>query len=321
MSQLSKAVLEQAASIVHKVVPPTPQFCWPLLSKHLGAELWVKHENHTGVGAFKVRGGVVFFDDLSGSKTNAGVISATRGNHGQSIALNAKRYGIESTIVVPQGNSVEKNAAMRALGAELIEHGDDFQAAKVHAEALSKDRNLTMVPSFHPLLVRGVASYSLEFLSAVPDLDTVYVPIGLGSGICAMATARNALGLKTDIVGVVSRHASAYADSFKHRCYRESPVSTKLADGMACSTPVAEALETIWQEVSRIVEVSDEEVASAMRLIFACTHNVSEGAGAAATAAAMQDQHLNKGRKIGVVLTGGNVDSNVFSEVLGSGQL
>jgi len=318
MSFPSKSVLQQAASIVHKVVPPTPQFCWPLLSKQLGADVWVKHENHTGVGAFKVRGGVVFFNDLNGNKHSSGVISATRGNHGQSIGLNAKRYGIECTIVVPQGNSVEKNAAMRAFGVDLIEHGDDFQAARVFAETLSKERNLVMVPSFHPLLVRGVASYCLEFLSAVPDLHTVYVPIGLGSGICAMVAARNALGLKTDIVGVVSSHATAYADSFRERCYRESPVSTKLADGMACSTPVEEALDIIWQEVSRIIEVSDEELASAMRLLFECTHNVSEGTGAAATAAAMQEQSLNRGRRIGVVLTGGNVDSKVFSEVLRS---
>lgn len=317
MNHPSKSILEQTTSLVHKVVPPTSQFCWPLLSKHLGAEVWVKHENHTCVGAFKVRGGVVFFDDLSGNKRHPGVISATRGNHGQSIGLNAKRYGIKSTIVVPRGNSIEKNAAMRALGVDLIEYGEDFQAARLHAEALSKDRQLTIVPSFHPLLVRGVASYCLEFLSAVPDLQTVYVPIGLGSGICAMAAARNALGLSTEIVGVVSSHASAYADSFRQRCYRTSPVSTKLADGIACSTPVEEALDIIWQEVERIVEVNDQEVAAAMRLLFECTHNVSEGAGAAAAAAAIQEQNHNRGRRIGVVLTGGNIDSEVFAKVLG----
>lgn len=320
MSFSSKSTLEQAAAIVQTVIPPTPQFSWPLLSKSLGAEVWVKHENHTCVGAFKVRGGVVFFDDLKGGKKVPGVISATRGNHGQSVGLNAKRAGIACTIVVPYGNSKGKNAAMRALGVDLIEHGDDFQAAREHAEALSTERQLIMVPSFHPLLVRGVASYCMEFLSAVPDLHKVYVPIGLGSGICAMVAARNALGLKTEIIGVVSSHATAYADSFRERCYRESPVSTAIADGMACSTPVAEALDIIWREVSRIVEVSDDEVMSAMQLLFECTHNVSEGAGAASAAAAMQDAFRNQGQRIGVVLTGGNVDTDVFSEVLRFGR-
>jgi len=312
----NKSMLEDAASLVHKSILPTPQFCWPLLAEQLGCEAWVKHENHTCVGAFKVRGGVVYFDDLTRHKQRAGVISATRGNHGQSIGLAAKRNGLSASVVVPRGNSVEKNIAMQALGVKLIEFGDDFQAARMHAQALATDNNLIMVPSFHPLLIRGVASYCLEFLSAVPHLDTVYVPIGLGSGICAMAAARNALGHKAEIVGVVSSHATAYADSFKTKSFVESPSGTDIADGMACSTPDPEALEIIFREVSRIVKVSDEEIRAAMRMIYQCTHNVSEGAGAAAVAAAYQEKSANKGRCIGTVLTGGNIDKEVFADVL-----
>lgn len=314
--------IEAASEIVYADMAPTLQRCWPLLSARLGTEVWVKHENHTPVGAFKIRGGLVYFADLAARRAQgeqiAGVISATRGNHGQSVGYAAQRYGIPATIVVPHGNSVEKNAAMRAFGVELLEHGDDFQAAREYAQALAVERHLHMVPSMGPLLVAGVATYSLELLQAVADIDVVYVPIGLGSGICGMVAARDALGLRTRIVGVVSAHATAYADSFVARRALEAPVTTLLADGMACRTPDAAALAVIWAGVDHMVQVTDAEVAAAMRLLFACTHNACEGAGAAALAAAMQEQALNAGKKVALVVSGGNVDSSVFASVLGS---
>ncbi len=311
------ADIEQAARIVYASMPATPQYCWPLLCERLGTQVWVKHENHTPIGAFKVRGGLVYFAGLNqdGAKPG-GVISATRGNHGQSVGLAARHYGIAATIVVPHGNSIEKNAAMRALGVDLIEHGADFQESLEHAERLARERSLHMVPSYHRLLVAGVATCWTELLGAVAQLQTVYVPIGLGSGICGLLAARNALGYRTEVVGVVSAHARAYLESFIHKKAVDSPVSTCLADGMACRSPNAEALEVILQGVDRIVAVTDAEVADAMRALFECTHNVSEGAGAAGLAAAMQEKSRNVGRKIAVTVSGGNIDRDVFARVL-----
>jgi threonine dehydratase len=315
----SLSELEAAAAIVHAIIPPTPQYAWPLLKEALGTELWVKHENHTPIGAFKLRGGLVYFDHLARDPKVRGVISATRGNHGQSVGFAARRHGLPATIVVPQGNSIEKNAAMRALGVELIEHGEDFQAAREFAESLALERKLHAIPPFHEHLVAGVGTYSLEFLRARPELKVVYVPIGMGSGICGMVAAREALGLKTEIVGVVSAHARAYAESFAARRAIALPVSTRLADGMACRAPHPQALEIIWRQVARIVEVSDTEVAAAMRHFFVATHNTAEGAGAAGFAAAMQERGRLAGRCVGVVLSGGNVDRELFREVLGEG--
>ena len=313
---LSLHDIESAARIVYSAMPATPQYCWPLLCEELGAEVWVKHENHTPVGAFKLRGGLVYFADLASNSTVKGVISATRGNHGQSVGLAAWLHGLSARVVVPHGNSIEKNAAMRAMGVDLIEHGDDFQAAREHAGRLADELGLHLVPSFHPLLVSGVASYALELFRAVRDLSTVYVPIGLGSGICAMVAARDALGLKTEVVGVVSAQAPAYAVSFTAREIREAPVTTTLADGMACRTPQPEALEVIWRGVDRIVEVSDSEVAEAIRILFTCTHNAAEGAGAAALAAARQERSRLAGRRTAVVLSGGNIDRALLADVL-----
>jgi threonine dehydratase len=309
--------LATAASQIAPFVPATPQYCWPLLSQRAGCEVWVKHENHTPTGAFKVRGGLIFMADLvARTPQPAGIISATRGNHGQSLGFAARHYGLKATIVVPEGNSLEKNAAMQALGVELVVHGHDFQAAAEQAQALASDRGLTMVPPFHPLLLRGVGTYSLEFLQAVPDLDVVYVPIGLGSGICGMVAAREALGLTTTIVGVVLSEAPAYALSFAQQQPISHPVTAKLADGMACRQPVPEALEIIWQHVDRMVQVTESEVAAAMKAIFIDTHNVAEGAGAAGFAALLQEQDQHRGKKVGFVLCGGNVDHSVFSAVL-----
>jgi len=306
--------IESTAHHVYSVMAPTPQYCWPLLSQHLGTEVWVKHENHTPVGAFKVRGGLVYFANIAGGIRE--VIGATRGNHGQSVALAAQRQGIASTIVVPVGNSIEKNAAMRALGAKLIEHGEDFQAAREHAIALAATSGAHMVPSLHPLLVQGVATYSLELFRAVSGLDRMYVPIGLGSGICGAIAVRNALSPQTRIVGVVSAQARAYALSFAAKRQIESPASTMLADGMACRVPQPEALEVIWKYVDHIVEVTDDEVAEAMRVIYESTHNCAEGSGAAAVAAIAKERDQLAGKKVAAVLTGSNVDREIFTDVL-----
>ena len=307
------AEIEAAAQVVYRAMPPTPQYRWPLLCEHAGTEVWLKHENHTPVGAFKLRGGLVYFSQL---KKNKGVIAATRGNHGQSVAFCARQRGMSATIVVPHGNSVEKNAAMRSFGATLIEHGHDFQAALEHAQSLARDRGLHMVPSFDRPLVAGVASASLELFRAVPDLGTLYVPIGLGSGICAAAAVRNALGLSTEIVGVVSAHAAAYSNSFKMKKAVDAEVTTRLADGMAVRTPAPEALELILKHVERIVEVTDDEVAQAIAILFQCTHNCAEGAGAAPFAAMRKERARLAGRRVAAVLSGGNIDRPLFSSVL-----
>jgi threonine dehydratase len=308
--------IEATARHVYAVLAPTPQYRWPMLSERLGVDLWLKHENHTPVGAFKLRGGLVYFAEaLRGAGTKE-VISATRGNHGQSVACAASRCGIACTIVVPHGNSVEKNAAMRALGARLIEHGDDFQAAREHAIALAQSSGAHRVPSFHPLLVQGVATYSLELFRAIEGLDRLYVPIGLGSGICGAIAVRNELSPRTEIVGVVSAHARAYALSFASRQPVESPATTVLADGMACRVPQPEALEAIWKFVDHVVEVTDDEVAEAMRAIYECTHNCAEGAGAAAVAAVTRESARLGGLKVAAVLSGSNVDRAIFAKVL-----
>lgn len=311
--------LDAAAAIVYGAMPPTPQFSWPLLNQALGAEAWVKHENHTPVGAFKVRGGLVYLERLRQRMPEVrGIISATRGNHGQSLAFAARRHDLAITIVVPHGNSVEKNAAMRALGAVLIEAGDDFQAAREHAQALAARDHLHMVPSFHPDLVAGVATAWLELFRAQPDLDLVLVPIGLGSGICAAVAARQALGLKMRVIGVVSSHAPAYQMSFRAGRVIDAAVSTVLADGMAVRAPDPVALATILEYVDDVVAIDDAEVATAMRLYYSACHNLVEGAGAAALAAALQlkDDVGVRGRKIGLPLTGANVDMSLFQHAL-----
>ena len=317
MQAITLDEIEAASRTVYAEMQATPQYCWPLLCERLGTEVWVKHENHTPIGSFKIRGGLVYFAHLAkSSEMPKGVVSATRGNHGQSVGFAARRYGIPATIVAPHGNSVEKNAAMRAFGVQLIEHGEDFQAAREYAKDLAHEKSLQMIPSFDPLLVTGVATYSLELLRAVKDLDVVYVPIGLGSGICGMLAVRDALELNTEIVGVVSAHANTYAESFVSISPIESPVSTKIADGIACRVPEQSALDLIWKGVERIVEVTDNEIADAMRMLYECTHNVCEGAGAAAIAAALQEASKIKGRKVAVIASGGNVDRDVFAAVL-----
>jgi threonine dehydratase len=309
--------IEAAAGTVYKSMAPTPQLRWPLLCDEIGTEVWVKHENHTPIGAFKLRGGLVYFEKLLKQNPRVrGVVSATRGNHGQSIAFAAARAGLRAVIVVPRGNSTEKNAAMRALGAELIEHGNDFQESLEHATRLGEAERLHFVPSFDETLVAGVATYALELFRAVAALDAIYVPIGLGSGICGTIAARNALALRTEIIGVTAASAPAYFESFAARRPVEAKVAPTLADGMACRSVNPEALELILSGVSRIVSVEEFEIQSAMRRLFSSTHNTSEGAGAAALAALWKERQLMQGRRVAVIQSGGNVDRTLFADVL-----
>ena len=314
---LSLSEIEQAASNVYAAMPPTPQYAWPLLAGRTGCEVWVKHENHTPIGAFKLRGGLVYIDRLKRRQPALkGVISATRGNHGQSIALAARRAGIAATIVVPHGNSTEKNAAMCAFGAELVEAGHDFDAAKETAVRLAGERGLAMVPSFHRDLVAGVASYALEFLRSAPDLDTVYVPIGLGSGICGVISVRDGLGLSTRVVGVVSTGAPAYALSFAAGKVIATNSADTMADGMAVRGPDPDALDLIRRGADRIVQVSDGEVVAAMRAYYSDTHQLVEGAGAASLAALLQERERMRGKRVGLILSGGNIDRDLYLSAL-----
>lgn len=312
--------IEAAAQVVYQSFQATPQYRWGTLSQRLGTHCWVKHENHTPVGAFKIRGGLTYFDQLRrrGDMPRE-VISATRGNHGQSMGWAARAHGVACSIVVPKGNSAEKNDAMRALGVNLIEHGSDFQEAREHAMHLAAKRGAHMVPSYHKDLLRGVSTYWWEFFRAVPQLDVVYVPIGQGSGACSAIAAKLALGHRARIVGVVSAHATTYADSIAAGRVVESPVSTELADGMACRVADAAALSVLTPHLDHVVRVSDGEVAQAMRWLFADTHNVAEGAGAASFAAAWQERDQIQGKAVGTTLCGGNVDSHVFAAVLTGG--
>jgi threonine dehydratase len=313
----SLAQIRDAQKVVYRHMPPTPQYRWPLLEQRLGTEAWIKHENHSPVGAFKLRGALVYLDWLKQSQPAlAGVFAATRGNHGQGVGLAARLLGMKAVIVAPRGNSLEKNRAMQAQGVELLEHGDDFQESLEYARILAAERKLAMVDSFHERLVMGTATYALELFEAAPPIDTIYVPVGLGSSICGVAAVRNALGLKTEIVGVVATESPSYALSFEQRRIVEAPSRTAIADGLACRVPNAQAMEIIWNHVSRVVTVSDGEIAEAMRAYHQDTHNLAEGAGAATLAAALQQKHHIEGKRIGIVLTGGNVDRELYQRIL-----
>jgi len=309
--------LEAARDLVYRSMNPTPQLRWPLLGERCGTEVWVKHENHTPIGAFKLRGGIVYTHHLRRERPEVtGVLTATRGNHGQSVAFAACAAGLDAVVVVPRGNSIEKNAAMRALGAELIEHGNDFQESYEFAAGEASRRDLHMVTSFHPLLSLGIASGGLELFEAVSEIDTVYVPIGQGSGITAMLSARKALGLKTRVVGVVAENAAAYAHSFAAGEPRSTDTADTIADGLACRATVPEAVEFINREAERVVTVSEAEIRAAMRHYFTDTHNVAEGAGAAPLAALLKERDAMAGKRVALVLSGGNVDRPVFADVL-----
>lgn len=311
------AELEDAARFVHRQMPPTPQFAWPLLAERTGATVWVKHENHTPTGAFKVRGAFTLMDWLVRTKPDCpGIITATRGNHGQGQALAARAAGLRPVVYVPRGNSPEKNAAMRAFGAELVEHGDDFDEAREEAFRVGAEEGLFIVPPYHRELVRGVATYAFELFTAKPDLAAVYVPIGCGSGICGLISARDALGLDTKIVGVVSENAACAKLSVEAGRLVETETARTFADGMAVRVPVQQAFDVYREGADRIVSVSDDEIAGAIRAYFTDTHNLAEGAGAAPLAALMQEKERMRGREVGVILCGGNIDSDWMAEVL-----
>jgi len=311
------AQIEEAQAIVYRHMPPTPQFTWPLINRRLGLEVWIKHENHTPVGAFKLRGALVYMDWLKQTQPAlAGVVAATRGNHGQGVGMAARLLGLKAVIVVPHGNSKEKNTAMRAQGAELVEHGHDFQESLEYARTLAAERGYAMVDSFHERLVMGTSTYALEFFKGAPPLDAIYVPIGLGSSISGISAVRNALGLKTEIVGVVAERSPSYAMSFVQRKIVEAPSTTQIADGLACRLPNPDAMEIIWQNVARIVAVSDAEIVEAMRALYQDTHNLAEGAAAAALAGLEREASTQRGRRVGMVLTGANVDASLFVSVL-----
>jgi threonine dehydratase len=309
--------LAYATDLVRRWVPPTPQYAWPLLGAMVGAQVWVKHENHTPTGAFKVRGGLVYADRLRARQPQVtGIVSATRGNHGQSLAFAGRARDLRVVIVVPHGNSPDKNALMRGFGAEVIEHGHDFQAAREYSIELAAERGLEAVPSYHPDLVLGVATYARELFDAVGELDAVYVPVGMGSGICGLIGVRDLLGLHTDIIGVVSERAAATALSFEAGAVVTTESAGTFIDGVATRVPDPAAVEAIIAGAARIVQVSDDAAAEAMRIMFTTTHNVAEPAGAIALAGLLMEKEQAQGRRIGIIQTGGNVDADMLATVL-----
>ncbi len=309
--------MRAAQTLIYRYMPPTPQSMWPLLNQRLGCEAWVKHENHTPVGAFKLRGALVYLHWLKETQPRLeGVAAATRGNFGQGVGFAARPFGLKAAIVVPQGNSVEKNRAMLAQGVELIERGHDFQASLEYARTLAAQRGFAFVESFHERLVMGTATYALELFEGAPGLDAVYVPVGLGSSICGIAAARKALGRHAEIVGVVAAQSPAYARSFRQRQVIEAPANTAIADGLACRRPNADALETILNHVARVIEVTDAEIMEAMRAFFQDTHNLAEGAGATGLAGALRERRSLRGKRVGIVLSGSNIDLKTYAAVL-----
>jgi threonine dehydratase len=310
-------VIQRAAQVVYQAMPATPQYYWPLLSERAGAEVWLKHENHNPLGAFKTRTALTYFHHLHESgQAPLCAVAATRGNYGQAVAFAARRYGIEPVVFVPYGNSLSKNRAMRSLGATLIEHGDDFEQARQESVRFAEANGHHLIPSFHPWLLEGAATIYYELFAAAPPIDILYVPIGMGSGICGAIAARAALNLSTEIVGVVSAQARAQYDAFQRREYVASPATTRIADGMAVPAPDRSALDIIWSCVSRIVMVTDDEVAAAIRAIYDDTHNLAEGAGAAAVAAILQEREIVRDRRVAAPITGGNIDRALFAEIL-----
>lgn len=311
------ADLHAAVDIVGAHVPPTPQYAWPLLAEQLGTQVWVKHENHTPTGAFKVRGGLTYFHRRRERGETRGVISATTGNHGQSLAYAGRANGVPVTIVVPPRNNPDKNAAMRGFGAEVIEGGHDYQSAREHAQQLAAERDLEMVPPFHPDLVLGVATYALELFSAVPELDVIYVPVGMGSGICGVIRVRDLLGLHTTVVGVVADGAPATALSFDAGEVVSTLHIDTFLEGVACRSPDADAIAAILAGAERVVRITDQDAAAAVRTLLACTHNLPEPTGALALAAALAERDSLRSRRVAVIQTGGNMDADRLAMILG----
>ena len=320
---LTREALDAAVALVGQVVPPTPQYRWPRLCEALGTEMWLKHEDQTPTGAFKVRGGVVYVDDVrrrrEAGEAVAGIASATRGNHGQSLALSGTRLGVPVLVGVPECNSADQNRAIEAHGAELLVAGADFEETRAQVAREAERRGYELVPAFHPLLVAGVATYWLEFFTVRPDLDVVYVAIGMGSGICAAIGVRDLLGLDTEVVGVVTEGAPTWALSLEAGEVVPTDAARTWCDGVATRNPPPEAFDVVRRGAARVLRVSDEQAADACRLLFDTTHHVAEGAAGVVLAGAWQERDRLRGREVGAVLCGANVDRDVFREVLAGG--
>jgi len=311
--------LEQAATDIYQVTPATPQYNWPLLAKTTGCDVWVKHENHTPTAAFKVRGGIHLLNQLMKANNKPkGIISATRGNNGQSLSYASKRAGLPLTIVVPECNNIDQNNAIQGFGADLVVHGKDFEAARKHSLILQQELGYQAIAPFEKSLIVGVASYAIELFSAIKDLDTVYVPIGMGSGICGLIKTRDLLNLKTKIVGVVAEGAPTFALSFAAGKVVNTDYANTIADGVATSAPIEEAFEIIKKGASRVITVNDLEIAKAMYQYYQTTHNLSEGAGAVPLAGLMKEKQQMKGKKVGLILSGGNIDFESFNKHVSS---
>ena len=316
---ISLKEFKECASFIGAYLPSTPELTWPLLSERFNCEIFTKHENHLPTGSFKVRGGVWTLGKLQEEGFNRNIIAATRGNHGQSIAYAARAFGVQAIVVVPQGNNLDKNRSMRALGAEVIEHGEDFDEALACAKKMSEKKNLEFLPSYHPALVTGVGTYALEFLTAVSGLEIVYVPIGLGSGIAGFIAAKEALGHCVEVVGVVSEKADAYASSWESRKMVSTLNANTIADGLAVREPSVEALNYISSRVVRIIRVSETDIIQATKVLLSDTHNLVEPAGAASLAGLMKEQSEMIGRRVGVVLTGSNIDQITLTKIISYG--
>jgi threonine dehydratase len=315
---ISRAELDAAVRIVRPHVPVTPAYRWPLLEKVTGTPTWVKHENATPIGAFKVRGGLVYVARLlEADQPVRGMITATRGNHGQSLAYAGRAHGIPLTIVVPEGNSPDKNAAMAGFGAELIVHGHDFQEAGEHAIRLAEEHGWQMVPAFHRDLVAGVATYAAELHEQVPDLDVIYVPVGQGSGCCANIAVRDLLGRRTEVVAVGAEGAPAHALSFQARRPVTTPEADTFVDGVATRVPDEDALEVMLRGAARFVQVSDQATEQAMRCLWQTTHQMPEPAGAIALAGLLADTARPDGAVAATIMTGGNCDRELVQRVVG----
>lgn len=307
--------LTQASQLVHRVFSATPQYNWPQLTQTCGCEVWVKHENHTPTTAFKVRGGIVFVDALMKSDNPPkGLISATIGNHGQSLAFAGKRANLPVTIVVPEGNNEDQNRAIQSHGANLVIHGHDFEAARQHSLVLQHELGYRAVAPFEQALVLGVATYALELFNHVKDLDTVYVPIGMGSGIAGLIQVRDLLGLNTKIIGVVAKGAPTFALSFAAGKIINTEHAQTIADGVKTRSPMQEAFDIIKRGCDHVVQVSDNEIAKAMLQYYQATHNLAEGAGAITLAALNQEKDQMIGKKVAIILTGGNIDYQRFTQ-------
>jgi len=317
MSLFTLDELSTASAVVGAFVLASPAYSWPLLRKRAGAEVIVKHENHTPTGSFKARGALTYVEALRRrQRMPKGLVTATRGNHGQSVAIAAVWHGIPALIVVPEGNSVEKNAAIAAFGGQLLTAGKDFDDSRSIAAQIQQAQGYHLVPAFHRDLVTGVATYAHELFTARPDLDAVFAPIGMGSGICGLITVRDLLRLKTEIVGVVAANAPAFALSLAAGRPLQTNSAGTFADGLACRDPQPEAFGIVQAGVADIIRVSEDEIAEAIRIYYTATHNLVEGAGAAPLAALLQQRRRHAGKRVGLILSGGNIDMPVFAQIL-----